>query len=78
MFTSFHKRYLLHHRKHHRKRAASAAAAATTTKNRLSDATTDITKIGMKTKAALKVANEHLSTTTTLVVINAIYLCVAT
>jgi hypothetical protein len=32
----------------------------------------------MKTKAALKAANEHLLGAATLVVINAIYICVAT
>ena len=81
MLTSFHKRQRLHHRKHHRKSATSAGAAAaatTATKIRLSDVIINITIIEIKTKAALKAANEHLSATTILVVVNAIYLCVAT
>ena len=76
MFTSFHKRKLLHHHKHHRKSAATTVIIAI--EIRLSDTTIGITIIETKTKAALEVANEHLSATTTLVVIHSFYLCVAT
>ena len=58
--------------------AAGAAAAAAATEIILSDATTNITIIGMKTKAALKATNERLSAAATLVMINAIHFCVAT
>ena len=68
MFTSFRKRQLLHHRKHHRKSGATRAAS-TATKIILSDAIIDITIIETKTNAALEAANEHLTTSATLVVI---------
>jgi hypothetical protein len=53
----------------HRKAASTAAtiAAATSTEIRLSDVTINITIIKIATKAALKEAKEHLSATTTLV-----------
>ncbi len=65
---------------HHRNNIATAAAATTATAVAvtaiiLNDATIGITIIEMKTKAALKAASEHLSATTTWVVI---YFCVVT
>ena len=62
----------------HRKAKASATVTSTAIEIRLSEATTSITIIEMKTKAGLKATNEHLSAATTLIMINAIYLCVAT
>ena len=61
----------------HRK-VAAAAAATSSTKIRLSYVIINITMNEKKTKAAFKAANEHLLAATTLVVINAIYLCIAT
>ncbi len=69
MFTSFHKRQFLHHRKHHRKSTA-ARAASTAKEIRLSDAIIGISIIETKTDATLEVANEHLTISVTLVMIN--------
>jgi len=74
---------VLHHRNTTAAASAAAASATTTAATTvttiiLSDTTFGITIIEMKTKAALNAANEHLSATTTLVVINAIHFCVAT
>ena len=51
----------------HRKSTVGVAAKSTTVKIRLSDDTIGINIINTKTKAALKEAKEHLSATTTLV-----------
>ena len=71
MFTSLHKTLVLHHRN----TLAATSAVAAVTSMILSDATIGITVIEMKTKAALKAAYEHLSATTTWVVI---FFCVVT
>ncbi len=68
MFTSFHKTLVSHHRN-------NIAAVTTVTAMILSDATIGITIIKMKTKAALKAAYEHLSASSTWIVI---YFCVVT
>ncbi len=58
--------------------AASTTTVAAVTEIILSESSIGITIIEMKTNAAYKAAYEHLSATTTLVVIYANYLCVAT
>jgi hypothetical protein len=68
MFTSFHKRAPSFTTSQTPSQLAAATAAAVATEIILSDVIINITIIGMKTKAALKAANEHMSAAATLVV----------
>ncbi len=74
MFTSLHKTLVSHHRNNIATAARATTVAAVTTMI-LSDASIGITIIEMKTKAALKAADEKLSAPVTWVVI---YFCVIT
>ncbi len=82
MFTSVHKRQFFYTSQRHRndiaKQQQQTAAATSSTEIRLSYVVINIIINEMKTKAAFKAANEHLLAATTLVVINTIYLCIAT
>ena len=65
MFTSLSQTLVSHHRNNIATAAAAEAAVTTVTAMILSDATIGITRIEMKTKAALKAAYEHLSAAAT-------------